>query len=493
MRVRSGGARDERPLVLAEQAGGAMRLAGVDRRAHKLGLAPGLALADARARIPDLMVAENDPAADEALIRQIAEDSDRWTPLVALDPPHGLILDITGCSHLFGGEAALQTRLCQRLGRARLTVRSAIAGTPEAARAMARFGQTRIVPVGEEAAHIQHLPVAALELIDETLTALKRAGLQRIGDLASRSGAPLAARFGEDLNVMLRRLMGFEDRRITPLRTPPACLVEQPFAEPIARSDDIERSLERLIIRASAVLEARGDGGRAFEASFFRTDGQVRRIKVETGRPLRDSASILRLFREKLDALADPLDPGFGFDLIRLSVPATEPFSNMQPSLDGKALEEDELAGLIDRLVARFGPARVLRFAAADTHDPVRAAQLVPATADVRDKCPWPVQEPGEPPLRPLRLFDPPQPIETLAEVPDGPPLRFRWRRVLHQVARAEGPERIASEWWRDQDVPTRDYYRVEDEAGRRFWLFRAGLYDREAHEPRWYLHGLFA
>lgn len=470
-----------------------MRLVSAGLRARMLGLSAGLSLADARARVPDLDVFDDDPEADARLIGQIAEDCDRWTPLVALDAPHGLMLDITGCAHLFGGEAKLRERIMARLRRAGLTLCSAVATTPDAARAIARFGEGAVVPAGGESAVMRSLPIAALESDGETLVALRRAGFRRIGDLADQPSSPLAERFGAALGSRLQRLLGEEDRRITPLRPVPACMVEQPFAEPIGRSEDIEASLVRLIGRAAAVLEARGEGGRRFEASFFRTDGLVRRVAVMTGRPLRETQAILRLFRERLDVLADPLDPGFGFDLIRLAVPVAEPVMAVQPELDGQAREEDEVADLIDRLVARFGAQRVLRFVAGDTHDPLRAARRVPLNVKVPKPVAWPELEPGEPPSRPLHLFEPPQPIEAMAEVPDGPPIRFRWRRVLHEVARAEGPERIAPEWWRDQDVPTRDYFRVEDAQGRRFWLYRAGLYGREEGAPRWYLHGLFA
>ncbi len=489
---RTGGAPAETPLVLVESAGNAMRLAAVSRSAQASGLTPGLTLADARARVPGLDAVDHDRAADEAFLLAIAEDAARWTPLVAVDPPHGLALDITGCAHLFGGEGGLLAKVPARLARTGLTVRAAIAGTPETARALARFGPGGIVPPGGDAEVVLSLPVAALEAGDETLVALRRAGFRLIGDLAGQPTAPLVARFGEAIVVRLRRMLGREDRRITPLRPAPVCMVEQPFAEPIARAEDVEHSLRRLAGRAALVLEARGQGGRIFEAIFFRADGQVRRIGVATGRPSRDPDAILRLFREKLDALADPLDPGFGFDLIRLAVPHVQDLAATQPGFDRQAKEDDEVADLVDRLVARFGQARVLKFVAADTHDPLRAAALIPATASFKGAG-WLGSEAGEPPCRPLRLFDPPQAIETLAEVPDGPPVRFRWRRVLHEVARAEGPERIAAEWWRDRIGPTRDYYRVEDAAGHRFWLFREGLFHQEGPVPRWYLHGLFA
>lgn len=471
-----------------------MRLAAVSEAAARLGLAPGLALADARARVPALAVADHDPQADAALLARIAEDSDRWTPLVAFDPPDGLMLDITGCAHLFGGEAALRGRITARLQKARLTVRSAVAGTPEAARALARFGSGPIVPPGAEADAVAPLPVAALELDEEDAIALRRAGLTRIGDLAARHAHPLAARFGEATTRRLARLLGREDRRISPHRPLPAFREDLPFAEPVTRLQDVEAALEQLVTRIATLLGQRGQGGRVFEASLVRADGAMRRLRITTARPSRRPATLMRLFREAMDALSDPIDPGFGFDLVRLSVPLAEPLSPSQTVLAGQTPEEQEdVTDLLDRLSARFGPQRVLRLVAADTHDPLRSARFVPAGGVEEPGAAWPVPDPGEPPLRPLRLFHPPQPIETLAEVPDAPPVRFRWRRVWHDVARAEGPERIGPEWWRDGPGTTRDYYRVEDRAGRRFWLFRDGLYEGGTKPPRWYLHGLFA
>jgi protein ImuB len=471
-------------------ATGALRLAAVSRGALAVGLTPGLTLADARARIPRLVTIEHDPAADDALLELMAEDCERWTPLVALDPPHGLLLDITGCAHLFGDEAALRHRVLRRFRRAGFTVNATVAGTPDAARALARFGRAAVVPTGGEAAAARSLPVAALELPDETHVALRRAGLKRLADLMDRPSRPLSARFGAQLATRLNRVLGREDRRITPLRALPPCFVEQNFPEPLADPEDVFRVLRQLVEHAAKTMEGRGEGGRVFEASFFPSDGGVRRSRVETGRPSRDAKSILRLFREKLDTA--PFDPGFGFDLIRLAVPVAEPLAATQPQLDGKALEDGELASLVDRLAARFGAARVLRFSAVDTHDPSRSEKLVPATAALPDGASWPEPEPGEPPLRPLQLFEPPLQVSVVAEVPDGPPAGFRWRRVFHHVVRVEGPERIAPEWWRDPDRPARDYYRVEDREGRRFWLFRTGLYG-EAPETNWYLHGLFA
>ena len=480
------------PLVLIEKIKGALRLGAVDRQALALGLAPGLTLSDARARAPSLTVMDLDPAADAAFLERLAEACSRYTPLVAIDAPDGLTLDVTGCAHLFGGEAGLAADLRLRLDRIGLSARLTIAGTPDAARALARFGRIAIVPPRGETAAVGPLPIRALGALPDITLALTRAGLKTIADLAARPRAPLAARFGDDLLARLDRALGRIDLRITPHRPAPDCIVERRFAEPIGRSGDFEAALGMLVEKASRILEQRGEGGRVFEASFFRTDGIVRRIVVETGRPSRDAAAILRLYREKLEALADPLDPGFGLDLIRLAVVTAERLGAAQESLDGRRIEDDEIAHLTARLTARFGRDRVLRFLARDTHDPDREAGLVPAVDAPPVSAAWRAPEADDPPARPLHLFDPPQPIETLAEVPDGPPLRFRWRRAMHEIARAEGPERIAAEWWR-RDAATRDYYRLEDAAGRRFWVFRDGLYGIETERPRWFLHGVFA
>lgn len=482
---------DDRPLALVEKTGNALRLAAPDRAALALGLTRGLTLADARARVPDLQVVEMDAAADRRLLERLADFCDRYTPLVALDLPHGLVLDITGCAHLFEGEAGLREGLMDRLETAGIETCATVAGTPQAARALARFGNAKIVPWGSEAHAVDGLPVAALGIDRESVVALTRAGLKTVGDLAMRPRSALAARFGAELTARLARTLGEEDIRISPRRPLPACLVERRFAEPVTW---VEEALESLSAEVGRLLEARGEGGRAFEASFFRTDGKVLRLGLETGRPTRDQKSLMRLFRERLDSLSDPLDAGFGFDLIRLSVMRTEGVAPVQASLDGRHVEEEEVAELVDRLGVRFGPEAVTRFVPVDTHIPERAAHAVPAAELAGKAGAWPAPDPVSPPLRPIHLFDPPQPIEALAEVPDGPPLRFRWRRVLHEIARAEGPERIAPEWWRHDrcDGLTRDYYRLEDVSGRRFWVFREGLFS-EQFAPRWFMHGMFA
>lgn len=490
--MRQGAAQADLPLVITDKIKGAQRLVAVSPQAKRLRLLPGLTLADARARIPDLWVEEAQPQADAALLERIAEDCDRYSPITVVDAPDGLLIDITGCAHLFGGEPELRRSFSERLRRGGIHVRSVIASAPDAARALARHGRIAIVAPGEDAKAVRPLPVAALELEDDHRLSIVRAGLKTIADIADRPSLAFAARFGEKMTLRVRRVLGEVNPPLDPRRPAPMLWVERRFAEPIGRSEDIEAVITDLSADAVAKLGERGEGGRVFEASFFRADGAVRRIAVETGRPMRDVKTILRLLREKLDSLADPIDPGFGFDIVRLALPVTEPLDMQQPGLDGHAVETDEVADLADRLSTRFGQDRVLRFLREDTHNPDRAAKAVPAIFNPLTSLVWPAPEENEPPLRPVQMFDPPQPVEAIAQVPDGPPLHFSWRRKRHVVARAEGPERIAPEWWRTTETAARDYYRIEDNEGRRFWLFRSGDYG-EAKAPRWYVHGVFA
>lgn len=491
---------DDPPRATVEKIRGAVRLAAADVRAARLGLAPGLTLADARARVPQLIAMAADPEADAVFLKNLAAACERFTPSICCDAPTGLILDITGCAHLLGGEAGLKTRVESLFSEQNLSVRAAIASTPEAARALVRSGWRGVTASNNEESVIRQLPVSALNGIDaKTRLALKRAGLNTIGALAERPQSILAARFGQDFITELMRTLGRENAGITPLRPRPQIAVARNFAEPLLQLEALEAILAELIAEASLLLQEQGKGGSQFEASFFRCDGAVRRLHVETGRPSRDVKSLMRLYRERFASIADPIDPGFGFDLIRFTVLVTAPLSVSQSSFAEQPDDESDVTDLIDRLVVRFGADRVLRFEPEDTHDPrresrtVRISQAGKAESKSANAA-WAQLHPGEPPLRPLQLFASPQPIEALAEVPDGPPLRFRWRRILHDVTRAEGPERIEPEWWRrSSDVEARDYYRIEDASGCRFWIFRQGHYGEQDAHPRWFLHGVFA
>ncbi len=296
----------------------------------------------------------------------------------------------------------------------------------------------------------------------------------------------------------LDRALGAEHEPLNPRLPVAPYVAEQRFAEPIAREEDVLAILVRLAARLQFALERRGDGARRLELTLFRTDGEVRRIAAGTSRPLRDPAQIRALFVERLAALADEFDPGFGFDMARLSVLVAEPCPPEQIGIGGGE-DAAEVDRLVDRLSARLGARRVRRLIAQDSHIPEIAAAAVPAQTAPTDPG-WQAfrhfRAEAELAPRPLRLLTRPEPIEAVAEVPDGPPLRFRWRRALHEVIAAEGPERIEGAWWSEHGGPARDYFRVEDKAGLRFWLFRAGLYRdlaQGAAAPTWFLHGTFA
>lgn len=471
------------------RVGNALRLAAVDRLALADGLAPGMTLADARARCPALVTQPADPDADARELERLLAGMRRYTPMVALDPPDGLILDISGCEHLFGGAAALADAARRQAGYAS---RHGFGPNAMAARALARHGGR----YGGEGA-VAALPVAALDLDDGALAALRRAGLRTIGDLARRPMGVIAARFGAPAVIRLRQIMGEAPSPIAPVRPQAPVRADARFPEPIARTDDVMDVIEHLLAQAAQQMEARHLGGRRFVIRLVRSDGARQGLMIETGQPVRDPAAVLRLLRERIETMADPLDPGFGFDSVHLAVPWTEALEERQRTLEGDAQErgQADVIALIDRLGIRLGPDRVRRLEPCDRHLPERAQRLVPATQAAF--AAWPSGE--DRPPRPLLLFDPPQGVDVIAGVPDGPPQRFRWRGRLHEVRLAEGPERIAAEWWRRRDGHqpggagrTRDYYRIEDGDGRRYWMFRHGLFGEEA-DIRWYLHGLFA
>ena len=493
---------DDPSIVVAKQ-NNALQISALDDAAARLGLEPGLPLANARAICPHLRVFDADEVADTETLDNIADWCDRFTPLVALDPPYGLFLDITGCAHLFGGEVALMRLVCDVLTAQGFAVSAAIAGTSVCARTMTRHVHGRIVRAGEEAEAVKPLPVSALGADDAITRGLRRAGLKTIGDVACRARHEITARFGADFTTLLQHALGQGDAPISPRKPLPDYIVEKRFPEPIATEGVISATLSRLARMLVMAMDQQGKGARRLEARFFRTDGAVRAIMVDTGQPVTRGEMIDRLFRERLDALNDPLDPGFGFDLIRLSASRTEIVVQQQRDLDANVHDNDELTALIDRIAARIGGRRVVVHLPQDTHIPERAVMAAPAQHHLAAAAyaVWPARVEGEPPLRPLRLFERPEEIKVIAQVPDGPPARFVWRRATHAVVRAEGPERVAMEWWRPQGkMLTRDYFRVEDEAGLRFWLYRDGLYDREieqeegkAVQPNWFMHGLFA
>ncbi|WP_420339418.1 DNA polymerase Y family protein [Roseibium sp.] len=529
----------EPPLAVLEKIRGARRIVALNETARACGLRLGEAEADARARIPHLLCEDADPEKDAALLGAVADWCARYTPLVALDGKDGLFLDITGCAHLFKGEEALLNDALERLHRQGFCVAGAIAGTAGAAWALARFGSGGVLADSQERQALAPLPLAALRVPSKAVSGLNQVGLKTIGQLYDRPRAPLTNRFGADLILRLDQALGLQGEAISPRFEAPLISAERRFFDPISQLDDVKAVALSLAGQAAKALERRVEGGRVFELSLFRVDGAVQKFRVGTSSPLRDPKRVLRLFAEKLKADEGAIDAGFGYDLVRLDVLVADKASAVQSALTahGAAEADASLNDLVDRLGARLGPERVTRLLPVDRHLPESQTGYVPAAFAQQDALVWSgfsksaaapdlhrAHSSSSPQLgfaedtrpaggietsswqeglmtRPLRLIEPAEEVEALAMVPDGPPLRFRWRRGIYQVVRSEGPERIAPPWWIGaNDRPsgakegvTRDYFRIEDTEGRRFWLYREGLYERETSRPRWYLQGLFA
>ncbi len=462
-------------------------------------------LADARAMLPELRVRPLAAAADRAALDRLAAWCERYSPWVAPDGEDAIRLDVTGVAHLFGGEAALARDLEARLADFGLTARVAIADTPGAAWALARHGpaSARLAPPGALRASLASLPVAALRLPAATVEDLLHLGLARIEPLTQMPSAALATRFGPALAARLDRVLGRVAEPISPERPPPRLLRRLVFAEPIGTPGDIAQAAGRLAEALSADLAREGLGARRLEFSLYLASGGIERVAVGCARPSRDPAHLRRLLEARLGGLA----AGFGADVITLAATATEAlaahqldFHRLAPADDSAApappLDRDpELGLLIDRLGNRLGLANITRPAPRESHLPERAVRIVAPLSPPRGGG-WDAEW-----ARPVRLLPAPEPVEVVAEVPDGPPASFRWRGQGYRIARADGPERIAPEWWRPagrggRGGRTRDYYRLEDETGARFWVYRDGLHGRAesaASPPRWYLHGFFA
>ena len=478
-----------------------------------------MGIADARAMHPSVEIVEADPEADRRLLEGLADWCDRYTPLVALDGADGLFLDITGCSHLFGGEQALIGDMLRRFPEQGLEARAAIAATAGAAWAVARFHGSAVVPEGAEARWLAPLPPAALRLDAATCTALDGVGLRTVESVMAAPRAPVVRRFGREIVLRLDQALGMVDEALSPRLAVPELSAERRLAEPVVTTEDVERLVLLLAGALEEALERRGAGALGLRLFLFRVDGLVARLSVGLSAPARAPDRIAKLFHERLAALGDDLDAGCGFDLVRLTVPSTAPLDMRQTDL-GAASRDDagDLALFVDRVCARLGRGAVRKPVPVASHLPERAVAFSPfaevsAAATVTDAAIPAIAE------RPLRLLGRPEPVDVMAEVPEGPPRNFRWRRTHHRIVRAEGPERIGPEWWLEnphvesrQDETeaacgmrrreaaearraqrTRDYFRVEDEDGRRYWLYRQGLYGLSEEPPRWFLHGVFA
>ncbi len=467
-------------------------LTAVDARARACGLAPDMPLADARAMRPDLVAVEAEPAADARVLADIAAWCERFTPAVTIDPPHGLFLDIAGCAHLFGDEAHMMNTVETRLKAQGFANRVAIAPTPGAAWALTRFARQRTIDDAHLRDALSPLPVAALRLEPNAAALLKRLGLKTIGHLLDAPRQPFAARAGEAAIRRLDQALGRAREALTPHRPPPPLFALRRLVEPLITLDAVLIAVAAACEDLVAQMHVRGAGVRLLRLSLFGLDAGVRAIEIGLSRPTNNAPTMLRLLRERLSITPENIDAEFGVEAVRLDAVEIAPIVLHATDLAPASRRDlDAEARLIDTLSVRLGAGRVTRPALQRVHTPEHADHWTPAqhaSAGSVDDTP-----PDDGVMRrPLQLFAHAQPVEAMASVPDGPPVQFRWRRVLREVARAEGPERILPDWLKQPQARARDYYRVEDRDGRRYWLYREGLYD-EAEPPRWYLHGLFA
>jgi len=458
---------------------GGPRLFAVNPAAATLRLVPGLRLTDARAACPRLRVLPAAPEEDARALEALALWCTRWSPRVAVDGTEGLMLDVLGCAHLWGGEAGLLAAVGRAFEQLGLEQRAALADRRLAARIWARFGPGGILP---DPRALDPLPVEALEPGEEAGEALRRLGLRTIADLRRLPRSALARRFGLALAARLDLLEGGAEPPFVPLAEPARFSARIAWPEPIATQAGIECACGKLARDLCRALERAGQGARRVVLGLHRVDGQIARLEAGTSRPSRDPDHLLRLFRHRLDGL----ELGFGVELAILEAPETVALSAEQPELGGTA-DARAVAVLVDRLTARLGAERVLRPEPVASHVPERAVRWCPAGVEPKPG-PWPASL-----LRPLRLFERSLPVRALAIVPDGPPLRLDGP-IAGRVIAASGPERILPEWWRPEDagIRPRDFFRVRLEDGRELWCVREGLWG-EAAPPAWRLLGSFA
>ncbi len=479
---------DDIPLVLARDGQHGPVVHAANRAARLAGIMAGSRVVDMRALCPDLQVAYADQAGDRAALDRLVLWARRWCPWNVRDGDDGLILDTTGSDHLLGGEAAMLVEMETQLSLLGLTSRLAVAPTWGAAWALARHGPVRAICGAEDLAmKLGALPVTGLRLDPATVLLLRRLGLKTIGAVMDVPRLSLTRRFAKTAlpaNPLLRldQVLGKLAEPVSSIDPAPRLIVQTRLAEPIF---DPTPYLPALCADLCDQLQQAGQGCRRLHLTIYRTDGDISHLSVAMSALSRDPVHLNGLFRDKLDRI----NPGYGFDLIALEAADLGGVKTVQSNLDGGSDDDLELAHLLDRLAARFGDRAVTRPVLRASHIPERAEMRLPVLADAPALMPVPASE------RPIRLLDQPEEVRVLYAVPEGPPAQFVWRRQTHRVTRYAGPERIAPEWWRDRPgTRLRDYFKVEDQMGRRLWLYREGLHsDGRGGDPRWFVHGIFA
>lgn len=458
-----------------------------DARAAALGLHAGMAVAHAQALVPDLRIEEAQPDQDAAALARLAGWCLRHiSPLTAPCAPDGVWMDVTGCTHLHGGEAPLLEMLHTRLAAAGIAARPAIADTPGTACAVARHGGNPVVPPGQAPAALAPLPPAALRIGTDAAQSLRTLGFDTIGQLLAAPRAPLAKRFGGQVLKRLDQATGALFEPIESATPPDLPRTRQGFPEPIATPDDLARATALLAERLCEKLAKAGLGASRLDLVFQRIDGAHQAIRIGTAAATRDPAHLIRLLTPQIETI----DPGFGIEAMSLIATLTARLDARQTLSELCAPSHaPDLAGLVDALANRLGPDRVFRLAPVESDVPERALRPIPPLA-APEGANWPDRLP-----RPPRLFTPPRRIEAMALLPDHAPASFTWRRRAHRVRRADGPERVYGEWWKcaEETWAVRDYFAVEDEAGQRFWLFRRGDgEDSRTGDLQWFMHGMF-
>ncbi|WCM27341.1 DNA polymerase Y family protein [Sphingomonas sp. QA11] len=478
----------EAPLVLIGHNGRRRVVVATDAAAHAAGLRVGMPATKAQALVPGLGIQDATPAADaDALDRLALWIMQRYAPVVAADPPDGIVIDTTGADHLHGGEQAMLAGMIDRMAGSGIAARAAAADTLGAAHALARYAGRSIVisqPGAAEAAVVP-LPIAALRLSPALIGNLRTLGFDRIGDLLAQPRAPLTLRFGPHLGRRIDQALGFAPELIEPIRSENLIEVRRSFPEPIGAAETIARYIGKLVVELCAALEEHGMGVLRLDLLCHRVDNIMQAIRVGTALPVRDVKRLTRLLCDKIETI----EPGFGIEILALTATIAEPLADKQTVT---SLIEDAVADvsdLVDTLANRVGEQRIYRVAPVASDVPERSICRVPAMSPETGAT-WSGDWP-----RPPRLLDRPELIETVSLLPDHPPVSFTWRGVRRRVKRADGPERLFGEWWkRDAElVAVRDYFRVEDDAGERYWIYRAGDgEDAATGSHRWFLHGVF-
>lgn len=470
------------PFVLAAPVKNRIIITASSPLAEKEGAFTGMAVADARAAVAELVVIDDTPGQAAKLLYLIGLGCIRYTPMVSLDLPDGLMLDISGCAHLWGGERGYLTELVLKLRGAGFDARAAIADTPGTAWAVARFAAKRpIISSGEQAKAIAGLPPAALRLEPAILERLQKLGFRTIGPLLEIPPQTLRRRFGTGLLLRIDQALG-KAEEYREVLVPPVPYAERlPAMEPIRTVPGIRIAIEKLLEMLCQRLQAEGKGIRKAVLKCHRIDGRKVQAGITTTRGSHSVSHLMGLFKLQIDKI----EPALGIELFILEALRTEDMETVQEQLwaGAKGLADNILAELLDRIAGKVGAEAIHRYLPAEHHWPERSFKLATSLTET-PQCAWPALP------RPMRLLQPPELIEVMALVPDHPPKVFVHHGKRHHIAKADGPERIGREWWQDSGLH-RDYYVVEDSEGCRYWVFRSGHYD--GGDAQWFLHGYFA